>query len=123
MRRGEQLKLSCTLFGCETCLSPPKVSGMTASFHPSDTHPFVRKVESIALSALSDDVRRALLALPMQVVRFGAYEDIVREGDRPSRCFLCWTGSSPSTSQHMRASARSWPTTWLAMYLTSRAST
>jgi CRP-like cAMP-binding protein len=65
---------------------------MTASFHPSDTHPFVRKVESIALSSLSDDVRRALLALPMQVVRFGAYEDIVREGDRSSRCFFVLDG-------------------------------
>lgn len=65
---------------------------MTGSFHQPDTNPFVRKVESIALSPLSDDERAALLALPMQVERFDAYQDIVRESDRPSRCFAVLEG-------------------------------
>src|SRR3978361_1688240 len=73
-------------------LSRSGVNTMTKSPHQPDTHPLVRKVESIALSPLSGDERAALLALPMQVVQFDAYQDIVREGDRPSRCFAVLDG-------------------------------
>ncbi len=65
---------------------------MTGSFTQPDTNAFVRKVESIALSPLSVQERAALLALPMQVAQFDAYQDIVREGDRPSRCFAVLDG-------------------------------
>src|ERR1700712_3836538 len=65
---------------------------MMGSFHQPEAHPFVRKVESIALFTLSEDERAALLRLPMQVAQFGAYQDIVREGDRPSRCFALLEG-------------------------------
>jgi len=65
---------------------------MTGSLHQPDTHPFVRKVESIALCPLSPEERTALLALPMHAAQFDAYQDIVREGDRPSRCFAVLEG-------------------------------
>lgn len=40
-------------------------------------------------SVLPDAARTALLALPTRVKRFGAYQDIVREGDRPTEsCFV-----------------------------------
>ena len=65
---------------------------MTGSFHQPDTNAFVRKVESIIISPLSGEERAALLALPMQVARFDAYQDIVREGDRPSCCFAVLEG-------------------------------
>ncbi|MDP4005597.1 Crp/Fnr family transcriptional regulator [Methylobacterium sp. NEAU K] len=65
---------------------------MTESVHPIHKHPFVRKIESIALFTLSVDERAALFALPMQVAQVGAYQDIVREGDRPSRCFTVLEG-------------------------------
>ncbi|ACL56978.1 Crp/Fnr family transcriptional regulator [Methylobacterium nodulans] len=64
---------------------------MAASFQP-DTHPFVRKVESIALFTLSADEKAALFALPMQVADFGPRQDIVREHDRPSQCFTLLKG-------------------------------
>lgn len=64
---------------------------MAPSDEPS-RHPFVRKVESIALTRLSDEERAALLALAMQIARFDAYQDIVREGDRPTRCFALLEG-------------------------------
>ena len=56
---------------------------MTSSI---DTQPLVRKIESISLLALSEDERTALAELPMQVQTLRADQDIVREGDRPSRC-------------------------------------
>lgn len=65
---------------------------MTGSFHQVDKHPFVRKIESIALFTLSDEERAALHALPMQMTQFEAYQDIVREGDRPGRCFALLDG-------------------------------
>jgi CRP-like cAMP-binding protein len=48
------------------------------------THPIIRKLESIV--GLSDEERDAVLRLPMQVTNLRADQDIVREGDRPSRC-------------------------------------
>ncbi|MCJ2091254.1 MULTISPECIES: Crp/Fnr family transcriptional regulator [unclassified Methylobacterium] len=65
---------------------------MTGTLHQTDKHPFVRKIESIALFTLTDDERAALLALPLQMVQFEAYQDIVREGDRPARCFALFEG-------------------------------
>ena len=42
--------------------------------------------------ALSGPERQALLDLPMQVLPLRADQDLVREGDRPSRCFLLLDG-------------------------------
>ena len=52
--------------------------------------PLIRKLESIF--ALTDDERDVLAALPMQAEAFGADQDIVREGDRPSRSFVLLEG-------------------------------
>jgi CRP-like cAMP-binding protein len=50
----------------------------------------IRKLESIFV--LTDDERQALETLPMQVVAIKADQDIVREGDRPSRSCLILSG-------------------------------
>jgi CRP-like cAMP-binding protein len=55
-----------------------------------DQHPLVRKLESI--TDLTPEERQALLDLPMKVQAIGADQDIVREGDRPSRCCLVLQG-------------------------------
>ena len=65
---------------------------MTGPSQHTGKHPFVRKIESIALFALTEDERAALHALPMQVSQFEPYQDIVREGDRPARCFALLEG-------------------------------
>ena len=57
---------------------------------PSDHNPLVRKLESIF--PLNDDERQALLDLPMQVTVIKEDQDVVREGDRPSRSFLLVSG-------------------------------
>ncbi len=62
---------------------------MAAVFHP-DYNPMIRKLESIF--TLNYDERRALENLPMQVVAIKADQDIVREGDRPSRSCLILSG-------------------------------
>lgn len=62
---------------------------MHASFKP-DYSTLIRKLESIF--ALSDDERLSLQDLPMQVITLRAGQDIVREGDRPSRCCLFLEG-------------------------------
>ena len=56
----------------------------------ADAHPLVRKLESI--TDLTPEERQALLDLPMKVQPIGADQDIVREGDRPSRCCLLVQG-------------------------------
>ena len=56
--------------------------------HQND--PLVRKLESI--SALSNDERLALQNLPMQVQELSPDQDIVREGDRPSRSCVVLEG-------------------------------
>ncbi|HEY8383773.1 MAG TPA: Crp/Fnr family transcriptional regulator [Microvirga sp.] len=60
--------------------------------HPvhADYNPLIRKLESIF--TLSGDERQALLGLPMQVVALKADQDIVREGDSPSRSCLLISG-------------------------------
>ena len=59
---------------------------MDASFNAT-VDPLIRKLESIF--TLSDDERQAILDLPLQVTHLRADQDIVREGDRPTRsCVL-----------------------------------
>ena len=57
---------------------------------PHTAHPLIRKLESI--STLTDDERDALVSLPMQVADLKADQDVVREGDRPSRSFTVLEG-------------------------------
>ncbi len=59
---------------------------------PSDFHdsPMIRKMESAF--AVTDDERQALETLPMQLAVIKADQDIVRIGDRPSRCCLILSG-------------------------------
>src|SRR5919112_1387587 len=53
-------------------------------------NPLVRKLESVF--TLTDDERQALLDLPMQVVVLKNHQDIVREGDQPTRSCLLLSG-------------------------------
>ena len=53
-------------------------------------HSLLRKLDSI--TDLSPEERQAVLDLPMRVERIQADQDIVREGDRPSRCCLVLQG-------------------------------
>jgi CRP-like cAMP-binding protein len=58
-----------------------------ASDTPSNGSPLVRKLESIY--PLTSEERQALVDLPVQVRELRADQDVVREGDRPSRsCVL-----------------------------------
>ena len=50
----------------------------------------IRKMESVF--AVTDDERQALETLPMQLAVIKADQDIVRIGDRPSRCCLILSG-------------------------------
>jgi len=66
---------------------------MHAPYHSpltSQDTPLVRKLESIV--SLTEDEKRALADLPMQVMTLRGDQDIVREGDRPSRCCLFLEG-------------------------------
>ncbi len=62
---------------------------MPSPFHP-DYNPLIRKLESVF--ALTDDERQALETLPMQVAVLKDHQDIVREGDCPSRSCLILSG-------------------------------
>jgi CRP-like cAMP-binding protein len=62
---------------------------MSSPFHPG-YNPLVRKLESVF--TLTDDERQALETLPMQVAVIRDRQDIVREGDRPSRSCLILSG-------------------------------
>src|SRR5829696_9015510 len=55
-----------------------------------DYNPLIRKIESIF--TLSDDERQALEGLPMQVTAVSENQDIVRQGDHPSRSCLLLSG-------------------------------
>ena len=55
---------------------------MPTSSH--DAHPIIVKLESIL--TLTDEERAAILRLPMHVMTLRPDQDIVREGDRPTRC-------------------------------------
>ena len=50
----------------------------------TEAHPIVRKLESNL--KLSSEELDAVLGLPMQVQDIRADQDIVRQGDRPTRC-------------------------------------
>lgn len=56
----------------------------------ANSGPLIAKLASIV--ALSDEERQALASLPMQVQEIRADQDLVREGDRPSRCCLLIEG-------------------------------
>ena len=62
---------------------------MHASSHP-DYNPLIHKLESVF--TLTDDERQALETLPMQVALIKDDQDIVREGDRPTRSCLILSG-------------------------------
>ncbi|KFG70638.1 Crp/Fnr family transcriptional regulator [Microvirga sp. BSC39] len=62
---------------------------MHSPFRP-DYNPLIRKLESIF--TLTADERQALENLPMQITVIEENQDIVREGDRPSRCCLILSG-------------------------------
>jgi CRP-like cAMP-binding protein len=53
-------------------------------------YPLIRKLESIA--PLSEAERQCVLSLPLATRKFGADQDFVREGDRPSECCLIVEG-------------------------------
>ena len=59
------------------------------TLHPY-THTLIRKMDSIV--TLTDEERAALMRLPMQVQELRADQDIIREGDRPSRSCLLIEG-------------------------------
>ena len=62
---------------------------MAATFSVDD-HPLIRHLESVA--KLSSDEKHALVSLPMQLMDLRADQDIVREGDRPTRSCLILEG-------------------------------
>jgi CRP-like cAMP-binding protein len=62
---------------------------MHASFHPQD-NPMIRRIESVF--TLTDDERQALKNLPMQLAVIRENQDLVREGDCPSRSCLILSG-------------------------------
>ncbi len=62
---------------------------MHASF-PSQDNPLVQKIESVF--TLTDNERQALETLPMELAVIKENQDIVREGDCPSRCCLLLSG-------------------------------
>jgi len=62
---------------------------MSSTFHP-DYNPLILKLDSIF--TLTDDERKALANLPMQVVVIKENQDIVRAGDQPSRSCLLLNG-------------------------------
>jgi CRP-like cAMP-binding protein len=62
---------------------------MHAAFHPQD-NPMIRRIESVF--TLTDDERQALKNLPMQLAVIRENQDLVREGDCPSRSCLILSG-------------------------------
>jgi CRP-like cAMP-binding protein len=62
---------------------------MPSPFHPG-YNPLIRKLESVF--PLTDEERQALETLPMQVAVLKDNQDIVREGDSPSRACLILSG-------------------------------
>jgi CRP-like cAMP-binding protein len=62
---------------------------MHASF-PSQNNPLIQKIESVF--TLTVDERQVLAKLPMQLAVIEENQDLVREGDRPSRSCLVLSG-------------------------------
>src|SRR5688572_28045532 len=67
-------------------------SSIMAACRQCKNVPLVRKLDSIF--SLSNDERNVLENLPMQVQALRADQDVVREGDRPSRSCIHLEGSS-----------------------------
>jgi hypothetical protein len=88
--------------------------------HPK-YNPMIRKLESVF--TLTDDERQALENLPMQTAAIKADQDIVREGDAPTRSCLLLSGFACTYKVTAKASARSCPSTSLVTFPTSRACT
>ncbi len=61
------------------------------AFEPH-AHPLLRRIESIATFALSDEEQAAVVGLPLLIQDLRADQDVVREGDRPSRSFVVLEG-------------------------------
>jgi CRP-like cAMP-binding protein len=61
-----------------------------SAINARNTHPLIRKLETVF--PLSDEERKAILALPIDQRVIEAHQDIVREGDRPSRSFVIADG-------------------------------
>jgi len=64
---------------------------MLATTEPN-SHPFVLRIESVVLVALSEAEKDALAALPMHVAEYDTYQDIASEHDRPGRAFAVLSG-------------------------------
>ncbi len=73
-------------------LSEMEGSAILVTARNSGDTPFVRKLDGMV--TLSEDGRQALLDLPMQVTAIKDRQDIVREGDRPTRSCLLLEGFS-----------------------------
>src|SRR5215207_4743205 len=67
-----------------------KGRAILAATSAPDYNPLIRKIESIF--TLSDDERQTFEGLPMQVTAVGENQDIVRQGDHPSRSCLLLSG-------------------------------
>ncbi|MCK1547961.1 Crp/Fnr family transcriptional regulator [Bradyrhizobium sp. 177] len=63
---------------------------MVSSFNSSTNNPIIRKLETVL--SLSDEERAAILALPVEEREVRARQEIVREGDRPTRSFVILEG-------------------------------
>ncbi|MBD0327982.1 MAG: Crp/Fnr family transcriptional regulator, partial [Pyrinomonadaceae bacterium] len=72
------------------CSRPLKRESILALLHHPDFHPLVRRLESIF--PLTGDERQSVLDLPMQLAVIKENQDIVREGDRPSRSCVLLSG-------------------------------
>ena len=60
----------------------------------NDFHPVIRKLDSVF--TLTDSEREAGGRLPIQIHHLRADQDIVREGDKPTRCFALLDGFTAS---------------------------
>ena len=66
------------------------LEGMRPAMPTPDDHALVRRMKSIF--PLSDEHADAISAMPMAVKNFGADQDIVRQGDKPSQVCLVISG-------------------------------
>ncbi len=69
---------------------PPEQGSHVVNVRPSNQNPILRKLEN--LFALSDAEKATLSRLPIMVTDIGQGQDVVREGDRPTRCFALLEG-------------------------------
>jgi CRP-like cAMP-binding protein len=78
---------------------------MVEANHLSGRHPFLRRIDGVALFRPTEAEHAALVALPMQVAQIEPNQDIVREGDRPTRSFTL-LGGIACTYKSTRAGKR-----------------